>query len=151
MARPQPSINQLRPVLARALELARAAPPNRPMPGPVRGLVRARRLPASWEATMRRALEEDEAYRKWVAEGADEADVGRLAWLWIARPEGWSEELSSLIEGEEADREVHRLADRVAALEAELASARAEMAAMAQSMTGQASELEERDRALARA
>lgn len=72
---------------------------------------------------MRRALEEDESFRSWVAETADEQEAGRLAWLWVARPEGWSDELAGLMGEAEAEQELHVLADRVVALEADLLSA----------------------------
>ncbi len=123
MALPQPSVTQLRSVLTLALDLARSAPPGHPLPGPVRGLVRGRRLPVTWEATLRRALQDDEAFRRWVAEAASEEELGRLGWLWLHRPDGWSEAVAELMDADAEDKEVLRLAARVADLEASLADA----------------------------
>ncbi|MDE3204564.1 MAG: NYN domain-containing protein [Acidobacteriota bacterium] len=123
MALPQPSVTQLRSVLTRALELARSAPPGHPLPGAVRGLVRGRRLPVTWEVTLRRALEDDEGFRQWVAEAASQEEIGRLGWLWLHRPDGWSEAVAELMDADAEDKEVLRLAARVADLEASLAEA----------------------------
>jgi predicted RNA-binding protein with PIN domain len=48
---------------------------------------------------MRRALEQDDGFRVEVAAGATEEALGRLAWLWLARPDGWSDELSGILAG----------------------------------------------------
>src|SRR5579875_1837922 len=109
-----PTLAQLRPALQLALEVASGAPG--PLPGRVRNLVRSRRLPPNWQITMRQALEDDDGFRAGVADRADGEQVGRLAWLWVTRPEGWAEELDGIvqdaIETEERDREIHAAAGR---------------------------------------
>jgi predicted RNA-binding protein with PIN domain len=47
-------------------------------------------------ATMRRILDLNAGFRSEVAESASEDSLGRPAWLWLARPEGWSEELEGV-------------------------------------------------------
>lgn len=129
---PQPSVAQLRPALKLALDRAAAAPAGRTLPGRVRSLVGSRRLPANWTVTMLRALDEEDAFRSWVAEDASEETLGRVAWLWLTRPEGWSDELAALVEGaavaEELDKEVRSAVQRADALERDLAAVREELA-----------------------
>ncbi len=98
MALPQPTLAQLRPALMLALEMATAAPPGRALPGPVRNLVRARRLPARWAVTMVQAIDEDEEFRSWLSADVSEESLGRVPWLWLTRPEGWAGELAGLVE-----------------------------------------------------
>jgi predicted RNA-binding protein with PIN domain len=72
-----------------------ASPPI-PAPGAVRKLLRFSRLPDRALATVRRVLEQDEAFRTRVADAASEAVVGRGPWLWLTQPEGWEEELAQM-------------------------------------------------------
>jgi predicted RNA-binding protein with PIN domain len=134
VAAPQPTNAQLRPALQYALERARSGHQSRGavgLPGRVRNLTQARRLPGAWASTLRQVLDEEPDFRGWVAGGADEGELGRLPWLWLVRPEGWSDELDVLVEeAAAADEEVReaRLAhDRIASLENELAGAQAQI------------------------
>ena len=43
-----------------------------------------------------RAVERDEVFRRRVADAVDEQQVGRPGWLWLARPEGWRDQLDAL-------------------------------------------------------
>jgi predicted RNA-binding protein with PIN domain len=65
-------------------------------PGPIRKLLRFSRLPDRALATVRRVLDEDPEFRVRVAEVATEDVVGRASWLWLARPDGWEDELGRL-------------------------------------------------------
>jgi predicted RNA-binding protein with PIN domain len=89
----------LRPALELAWAVARvgedASPPIQ-APGAVRRLLRFSRLPDRALATLRRVLEQDEDFRKRVADAADETMLGRAAWLWLVRADGWDEELAAL-------------------------------------------------------
>lgn len=149
---PEATTAQLRPALQFALDHARAGA-SRPLPGKVRSLVRARRQAPNWAGTMRQALEEDEAFRRWVAADADEEELGRLAWLWLVRPEGWSDELAGLVETAvlEAEQVKEKAAaqERITSLEREAERARQELQAMASSIQSVRGELEEvrKDRA----
>ena len=81
-----------------------------------------------------RALEEDDEFRRRVAEDLDVDDVGRPSWLFLHRPDGWQEELAS-IEAERDERrgeakqavEENRAARRLREVEAELERAKAEL------------------------
>ena len=45
---------------------------------------------------MQQVLERDEVFRRRVAEGASESDLGRASWLFLRRPDGWADELALL-------------------------------------------------------
>ncbi len=47
-------------------------------------------------AAARSAIDEDPAFRRRVAEQADESDVGRAGYLWLHRPIGWASEFEDL-------------------------------------------------------
>lgn len=76
---------------------------------------------------MRQVLEEDDAYRQSVAAGTSEEELGRLAWLWLARPEGWADELEGLAEAaaqeSEKEKAVRQARGRISELEKELSAA----------------------------
>jgi predicted RNA-binding protein with PIN domain len=96
---PQPAAGLLRPALELAWTVARMgeeATPPVVAPGPVRKLLRFSRLPDRALATLRRAVEDDFEFRARVAEVATEEMVGRASWLWLARPDGWEDDLSRL-------------------------------------------------------
>lgn len=82
-----------------------------------------------------RALEEDDEFRRRVAEDLDVEDVGRASWLFLHRPDGWDEELTA-IEADMQERrgeakqavEEQRAARRLREVEADLERVRAELA-----------------------
>ncbi|HVF76342.1 MAG TPA: NYN domain-containing protein [Acidimicrobiales bacterium] len=73
----------------------RSAPPV-PAPRPLRPLLGHARLMPAALATIRRVLDDDAAFRSLVAAAVDEDAVGRAGWLFLARPEGWEDELAAL-------------------------------------------------------
>ena len=81
-----------------------------------------------------RALEEDDEFRRRVAEDLDVEDVGRASWLFLHRPDGWDDELAA-IEGDLQERhgeakqavEEQRAARRLRDVEADLERVRAEL------------------------
>jgi predicted RNA-binding protein with PIN domain len=109
----------LRPALAAAVTVARAgdlADPPVPVPSVLRPVLGFARLNGRALAAARRALEGDDEFRSRVADSVDEPAVGRAAWLWLTRPEGWEEEFESgrveaatAAEEAGASREVARL------------------------------------------
>ena len=142
-------------VLRPALELgfavavigARQRPPQPPPTG-LRPYLRFQKLPAAALGPLRRAIDADAAFRMRVAAIADEEVVGRESWLWLARPDGWLDELAKLAADHDAggapgapgtpeaggdgavagDREERRAAKRLEAVEQALVRAKTESA-----------------------
>ncbi len=109
-------------VVARA---GAVADPPVKVPAALRPILRFTRLNARALQTVRRAVEEDDELRSRVLEAVDEDAIGRPAWLWLARPDRWREDLDALVAGVEEDRqeseavrEVTRLRRAVAGTEA---------------------------------
>jgi predicted RNA-binding protein with PIN domain len=83
------------------------------------------RLPARALDVVRRVVDEDADFRERVAAAAEEIELPRPAWLFVARPDGWATELDGLLvaaraeiddrHGEQDEREARR---RVRAAEA---------------------------------
>lgn len=131
----------LRPAFELALEVARAgeeSTPTLPAPAAIRLLLSHRRMTATALATIRRVLEDDAGFRRRVALAAEEGVLGRPAWLFLTRPDGWlaaleesahapdaASEDDSALGGSERDR-----ATRVARKKAEAAD-RARLQAVA--------------------
>lgn len=125
--------------------LSSQARPPLPVPKRLRSILRFARLPASARSVVRRSLDEDPEFRARVAVGADEAGLPRPSWLFLRRPEGWEQELASLVrdsldadedaEKSIADRALRRrlgaLEESTLRLEAAVAIARAEAAGAA--------------------
>lgn len=89
----------LRPALEAAVTVARTgeeADPALPAPTALRRYLRFARLPMPALDVARKVVEEDDDFRRRVAAGATEADVGEAGWLWLHRPEGWEERLAVL-------------------------------------------------------
>jgi len=111
----------VRPALEAALAVAREGEddtPAIPAPTPLRPFLRFAKLPPRALSATRRALDGDEGFRARVAEATDEEDLGRAAWLFLARPEGWEDELAALVTGageaarQDADRKAEHDARR---------------------------------------
>lgn len=145
----EPSIAQLRPALQLALDTARAAG-SRSLPGKVRALVGARRLPGNWAVTMARVLDGDAGFRAAVAERAERSGLGEIAWLWLVRPDGWEGQVARLVGAEDREKEERRRHERLLALEGQLDEARSEVSKLESSRAEDAAAAEEQRRALQR-
>jgi predicted RNA-binding protein with PIN domain len=115
----------------------------------MRPLLRAAKLGDRMLATVRQVVEVDSEFRGRVAEVADEERLGRLPWLWLVRPEGWEQEVDSLLDASEAmaeqmaqERDARVAQQRVAALEDELARANAELTMLRRINEGASAEVE---------
>lgn len=91
----------VRPALDLALAVARAGAaeePPAPPPRSLRPILGFNRLPASARQIVLRTLDEDAAFRARVAAAAagQEASLGRAAWLFLVRPDGWESEVEQL-------------------------------------------------------
>ncbi|HWC39420.1 MAG TPA: hypothetical protein VG476_12860, partial [Acidimicrobiales bacterium] len=63
----------------------------------MRPLLEFVRLPGRALDVVRRVVDEDPAFRERVAQAAEHVDLSRPAWLFVARPEGWADELDELL------------------------------------------------------
>jgi predicted RNA-binding protein with PIN domain len=116
-----------------------------PAPSAIRVLLSHRRLSATALATIRKVVDEDSGFRQRVALAAEEAALGRPAWLWVTRPEGWEDELAALAVGggtDDSDGPADGTGDRAA----RVATKKAQAAEQARHQA-----LAERDEARARA
>jgi hypothetical protein len=94
-------------LLRRALELAfvvaatgaRQRPPIVP-PAALKPFLKLQKLPPAALVPVRKAVEDDVAFRERVGDVANDELVGRAGWLWLVRPEGWEDELDTLVERE---------------------------------------------------
>lgn len=73
-----------------------AAEPPRPVPRRLRPFLHFTRLPDKALPVARRALEDDDEFRRLVRDATSEELVGRASWLFLDRPPGWEDELGSL-------------------------------------------------------
>jgi hypothetical protein len=100
----------LRPALELAWTVARAGErlePRIAAPRVMRPLLGFARLPARALDVVRKVVDEDDAFRARVAEAAEGVELSRSAWLFLVRPEGWTDELDALMvaaSAETADR-----------------------------------------------
>lgn len=83
-------------VVARAEQQADPPVPV-PVPAGLRRFVGFAHLPAAARRAVRRVVDDDGAFRERVASRATEELVGRAGWLWLARPDGWGDELAELV------------------------------------------------------
>ena len=121
-------------------------------PRELRPFLRFTRLPAGAAAVVQRVLDADEDFRQRVLASAwpMEDDLGRAAWLYIVRPEGWADELAALtasaaasdaviedaLAEERATRRLARADERLRRLEAELAASKEREAAAVEELAG---------------
>ena len=128
---------QLRSALELAFAVAVAGTrlkPAIPAPSSLRRYLKFQKLPSGALGPVRRAIEDDQAFRERTARVATDQLVGPLGMLWLARPDGWICQVSGLIaldaasdeatSGPRLDRSAER---RREAAESALARARAEV------------------------
>jgi predicted RNA-binding protein with PIN domain len=114
----------LRGALEHAVALARRDATSReapPPPAALRPVLRFTRLPGAAMRTVTQVLDRDDEFRARVAGAVTEDDVGRASWIFLTRPEGWSEELDLL-----AAAAHEELADETAARREQSAARRLE-------------------------
>jgi predicted RNA-binding protein with PIN domain len=86
-------------------------------------------------AAIARVVDDDAEFRARVVDGVDEDQLGRAGWLWLARPDGWEDELAALEAESDAraaaaneQREDRAAVRKLAAAQAALARAESEAA-----------------------
>ncbi|MEZ5140950.1 MAG: NYN domain-containing protein [Acidimicrobiales bacterium] len=137
----------LRPALEVAVAVARQgeqATPRLPAPAALRPYLTFAKLPARALDTARRVLDEDEGFRRRVAEAVDRARLdaaGELALLVLDRPDGWEDELAAAVSAADAaeastarqredrrlERQLARTAERLEDAERRAAAAAADL------------------------
>jgi predicted RNA-binding protein with PIN domain len=147
----------IRPAVEAALAVAReglAADPAVPPPQALRRYLGFSRLSSGALRAIARVVERDDAFRARVADSVDEDAVGRAGWLWLARPEGWADELADIeseaaaqAEEEQRAREERSAVTKLAAAQAAAAQAAAEAEERGREIEALRTELE-RQRAL---
>lgn len=105
-----------------------------PPPVPLRPMLRFTRLPARALQTVYEVLDEDDGFRAHVLEQVSEDELDRASWVFLARPEGWRDELELLgavaqeeLADEQADRAERTAHRRAVQLEQTLDRVRREL------------------------
>lgn len=107
-------VDAVRPALEAALAVARvglAEQPPVPPPRLLRPLLAHTRLTTAALRTIARTLDEDGEFRARVlaaVDAIDGEDSPRASWLFLARPDGWAEELDALAQARDDDAAVRR-------------------------------------------
>ncbi len=141
---PDISVETLRPALELGFAVAVAGTRLKPAiaaPASLRRYLKFQKLPTGALTPVRRALDDDQAFRERTARVATDELVGVLGRLWLTRPEGWQDRVAELLVVEEVpadDSRPDRSADRrreaaevaLARARADLVVARAELARM---------------------
>src|SRR5262245_18320675 len=81
-----PPNSLLRPALEAAMQVARAgeaSEPREPAPSALRRYLYFARLPAPALDIARKVIDEDDEFRKRVADQLSEEEVGEAGWLWL--------------------------------------------------------------------
>jgi predicted RNA-binding protein with PIN domain len=101
----QPSDDLLRPALEFAFAVAvfgaRQRPPI-PSPSGLKPFLKLQKLPTAALAPVRRAVDDDSAFRERIAAAATSDLVGSAGMLWLTRPEGWEEALAAEVAADAA-------------------------------------------------
>ncbi|MEI7991995.1 MAG: NYN domain-containing protein [Actinomycetota bacterium] len=86
------------------------------VPRPLQPLLKFKRLNRAGLATVRRVVEEDEAFRGALHQGLvagqereDGEGADAVAMLWLGRPEGWEDEIAKVLAAEAEQKRVDRL------------------------------------------
>jgi predicted RNA-binding protein with PIN domain len=126
----------IRPAVEAALAVAReglSADPITLPPHALRPYLDFARLSTNALRAIARVVDRDDAFRARVAGSVDEAAVGRAGWLWLARPDGWQDEVAIIdaelgAQADEArtERDERSAAKRLAAARAAQEHAEAE-------------------------
>jgi predicted RNA-binding protein with PIN domain len=85
-----------------------------PPPSALRPYLGFAKLSPAALSAIARVVDQDDDFRARVAASVDADAVGRGAWLWLARPPGWLDDLAA-IEAEDTERRAGREADQRAA------------------------------------
>src|SRR4051794_12442503 len=118
--------------------------PPVPSPPALKPYLRFQKLPSAALGPVRRAVDGDAEFRARIAAVVDEELAGRVGWLWLHRPDGWTDEVAGLLAAEQADeaaateqRQKRAASKRVDAAEAAARRATGELAAVRAELAGE--------------
>ena len=143
----------IRPAVEAALAVAREGLTADPVVLPPQALRRYldfSRLSGAALRAIARVVERDGPFRERVAAAVGEDEVGRAGHLWLARPEGWEDELAAIEADHEARAEEERQAKEERSAVRKLAAAQAAAESAALEAEARARELEDLRAELAR-
>lgn len=150
----------LRPAVELAFLVAALGARRKPplsVPAAVRPFLRFQKLPANAFDAVRDAVEANDEFRERVATAADEPTVGAAGMFWLQRPQGWAQNLRTMVA--DADADVANIGSppmsrgrehRDVALERSLRDARAALAVTTAEMASAVRRLSDSEAALAR-
>ena len=118
-----PATEQLRDVLMKSVEVARAGQREKPPidpPARLRQVLTFKKFTERAMDQVREVLETDEDFRGRVVEAIAEQEVGRVGWLWLTRPDGWEQEAAGLVAAAEQKSQEAADAHRIQELEQRL-------------------------------
>ncbi len=93
---------ELQPVAELAFEVARTgieSTPSIAAPAAMRSFLYVANLPSRALSVAQQVIDTDDDFRARVAAVATEERVGRVGWLYVARPAGWSDDIDGLLSG----------------------------------------------------
>ena len=123
-----PANGVLREALIAAVEVAREGQKEKPSidpPARLKQLLTFKKFSERALGQVREVVEDDEEFRARVVEAVNEEKVGRLGWLWLARPDGWEQECAELSAAAEQQSEMAADAQSHQVLEQKLRKAEA--------------------------
>ncbi|WP_420436464.1 NYN domain-containing protein [Candidatus Poriferisocius sp.] len=116
-----PTNEALREALKAVVEVAREGQKEKPPVDPptrLKQLLTFKKFSERALDQVRQVVEDDEEFRERVVEAINEKKVGRVGWLWLARPDGWEKECAELSAAAEqesemaADAQSHRVLEQ---------------------------------------
>ena len=145
-------IDELRPAIEFAFHLARAEARDgghHPLPPALKPLLRFSRLPTRALDIVREIVDVDDAFRERVLDEVSETEVGELGWIWLSRPDGWLDALSTAesvaldaSRAEKAEGSVKATRKRLDQVDSDLASAEARVLDLTSDLAKARSEVE---------
>lgn len=123
-----PTTEQLREVLKKSVDVARAGQKEKPPIDPpprLKQILTFKKFSERALDQVREVVESDEEFRERVVEAVGEEDLDRIGWLWLTRPDGWEQECTELAAAVEQELEMAADARSHEALEQSLRKAEA--------------------------
>jgi len=101
-------MQELRDALLKSVEVARAGQSEKPPidpPAQLKKILAFKKFPGRSLGLVRETVEADDEFRERVAASVAEGEMGRIGWLWLARPDGWEQECRELVSAAKQESE----------------------------------------------